>query len=334
MSKSEKKGSRKQEQRETPARSEVSVSQHSSIHIATPKRETSSLPRKMIQSQEKEMPYRPTKKDLENPMTYIYSEPHPSKMTKCFEVFLIVISYAIVILTVPISLFFTFRIVNQYEKAVVFRLGRLKKHTPGPGLFFLLPCIDVYINIDLRLTAMNVPSQEVLTKDSCTVNVTAIIYYTIQDPIKVVASVQQAKRATMLLASTALRNVMGHKDLTEILSERKAIAVIIGQILEHTVTHWGIKVDSVDIKDVSLPDSMQRAMASEAEAYRDARAKVINAEGELNSAEKLRQAAQVISRNPVALQLRYLQTLNTVAANNNNTIAFPLPMKWQRQIFK
>ncbi|CAB3989477.1 mechanosensory 2-like [Paramuricea clavata] len=238
------------------------------------------------------------------------------------------VSLVLVVLTFPFSLIFSLKIVREYERAVIFRMGRLLPGgAKGPGLFFVVPCIDTYKAVDLRVVSFDVPPQEILTKDSVTVAVDAVVYYKIYDATMSITKVENASRATRFLAQTTLRNVLGTRSLSEILSEREAISHNIQATLEGPTRGWGVQVQRVEVKDVRLPQNLQRAMAAEAEAAREARAKVIAAEGEMNSSRALKEAAEVIAESPHALQLRYLQTLNAIAAEKNSTIIFPLPME-------
>ncbi|TMW52420.1 hypothetical protein DOY81_002509 [Sarcophaga bullata] len=233
------------------------------------------------------------------------------------------LSIILVILTAPFSLFVCFKVVQEYERAVIFRLGRLLQGgAKGPGIFFILPCIDAYARVDLRTRTYDVPPQEVLTKDSVTVSVDAVVYYRVSNATVSVANVENAHHSTRLLAQTTLRNTMGTRHLHEILSERMTISGTMQVQLDEATDAWGIKVERVEIKDVRLPVQLQRAMAAEAEAAREARAKVIAAEGEQKASRALREASEVIGDSPAALQLRYLQTLNTISAEKefNNCI--------------
>jgi len=236
-------------------------------------------------------------------------------------------SVLLLIITFPISIWGCVKVVQEYERAVIFRLGRLKKGGAlGPGLFLVNPFIDNCVVVDLRTVSFDVPPQEILTKDSVTVSVDAVVYYKIQDPLNSVCSVANAHQSTKLLASTTLRNILGTRNLSETLSERDSIASGILSLLDHATDPWGIKVERVELKDVRLPQSMQRAMAAEAEASREARAKVIAAEGEQKASRALKEASDIISQSSSALQLRYLQTLSTIAAEKNSTIVFPIPI--------
>ncbi|CAO1319797.1 unnamed protein product [Diamesa serratosioi] len=262
------------------------------------------------------------------------------------EVLATVGSIILMILTFPISIFICFKVVQEYERAVIFRMGRLRSGgARGPGVFFVLPCVDNYCKVDLRTVSFDVPPQEVLSKDSVTVSVDAVVYYRISDPLKAVIQVANYSHSTRLLAATTLRNVLGTRNLSELLTERETISHTMQLSLDEATDPWGVKVERVEIKDVSLPTSLQRAMAAEAEAaregdyltlkqgkfynllsYQTARAKVIAAEGEMKASRALKEAADVMSESPAALQLRYLQTLNSIAGEKNSTIIFPLPI--------
>lgn len=241
---------------------------------------------------------------------------------------LVVLSYLLVVLTFPFSLCLCIKVVQEYERAVIFRLGRiLPGGAKGPGLFFILPCVDTIIKVDLRTATFNVPPQEVLTRDSVTVSVDAVVYTRVFNPIISVTNVKNTQYATQLLAQTTLRNILGTKSLQEILTDRENIAQNMQTHLDEGTDPWGVKVERVEIKDVRLPQSMQRSMAAEAEASREARAKVIAAEGEQKASRQLKEAADVIAESPIALQLRYLQTLTQISAEKNSTIVFPIPIE-------
>ncbi|KAK0402715.1 hypothetical protein QR680_016490 [Steinernema hermaphroditum] len=242
--------------------------------------------------------------------------------------FLMCLSWILFLTTFPISICFCIKVVQEYERAVIFRLGRLiGGGAKGPGIFFVMPCIESYTKVDLRTVSFNVPPQEILTKDSVTVSVDAVVYYRVCNATVSVANVENAHHSTRLLAQTTLRNMLGMRNLSEILSDRDNIASCMQTLLDEATESWGIKVERVEIKDVRLPIQLQRAMAAEAEATREARAKVIAAEGEQLASKSLREAASIIAQSPAALQLRYLQTLNSVAAEKNSTIIFPLPVE-------
>lgn len=240
---------------------------------------------------------------------------------------LTVISIILIICTFPLSLLVCLKIVQEYERAVIFRVGRLVSGgAKGPGIFFILPCIDNYIKVDLRVVSFDVPPQEILTRDSVTITVDAVTYFRVANPIASVCNVEDAQRSTKLLAQTSLRNELGTKNLSEVLLDREDISRSIQHTLDVATDPWGVKVERVEIKDVRLPQMLQRAMAAEAEASREARAKVIAAEGEMNASRALKEASEIIAESPQALQLRYLQTLQSIAAERNSTIIFPLPM--------
>jgi len=237
------------------------------------------------------------------------------------------ISFILVILTLPFSLCVCFKVVQEYERAVIFRLGRLLSGgSKGPGIFFVLPCIESYQKVDLRTITLGVPPQEVLTKDSVTVSVDAVVYYKVSNATVSVANVENAHHSTRLLAQTTLRNILGTKNLHEILSDRDSISGSMQVALDEATGPWGIKVERVEIKDARLPVQLQRAMAAEAEAAREARAKVIAAEGEQKASKSLAEASMVMAGSCSALQIRYLQTLSNISAEKNSTIIFPLPL--------
>lgn len=238
------------------------------------------------------------------------------------------ISVLLIIVTFPISIFLCIKIVQEYERAVIFRLGRVKKGgAQGPGLFFIIPCIDDIRVVDLRTVSFDVPPQEILTKDSVTVAVDAVVYYNIRNPMAAIINVADFGKATKLLSATTLRNVLGTKTLSELLSERESIATDLKAMIDSATDPWGIDIERVEVKDVRLPQELQRAMAAEAEATREARAKVIAAEGEQKASRALKEASDIISESPAALQLRYLQTLSTISSEKNSTIVFPIPME-------
>lgn len=217
------------------------------------------------------------------------------------------------------------RIVQQYERGVIFVLGRLIG-AKGPGLFLVPPFISRMMKVDLRIVTLTVPPQEVITRDNVTIRVTAVIYFYVVDPIAAVVNVVNFNQATSQIGQTTLRNILGQSELDELLAERKKINRDLQVIIDEQTEHWGVKVTAVEIKDVELPATMQRAMAKQAEAEREKRAKVIHAQGELLASTQLAQAAAVIGSQPAALQLRYLQTLTEIAVEKNSTIVFPLPL--------
>jgi len=240
---------------------------------------------------------------------------------------LTIVSLVLIVVSLPLSLFCVVKVVQEYERAVIFRLGRLLTGgARGPGVFFVIPCVDVYEKIDMRSQTFEIPPQEILTKDSVTVFVNAIMYYKVANAIHAVANVDDYSGSARLLAATTLRNVLGTLTLGDILCHREAIAKEMKSTLDEGTEPWGVMVERVEVKDVRVPEQLQRAMAAEAEAAREARAKVIAAEGEHKASRALRQAAEVIMDSPAALQLRYLQTLNSISAENNSTIIFPVPI--------
>lgn len=245
----------------------------------------------------------------------------------CCGYILFALSLFMIVITFPVSLCACIKVVQEYERAVIFRLGRLVSGgAKGPGLFFIIPCMDAYTKVDLRTVSFDVPPQEVLTRDSVTVSVDAVVYYRVSDACVSITGVEDFSRSTRLLAATTLRNVLGTKNLSEILSDREQISSFMQSSLDEATDPWGVVVERVEVKDVRLPVQLQRAMAAEAEAARDARAKVIAAEGEQKASLALKEAADIMCQSPAALQLRYLQTLNTISAEKNSTIIFPLPI--------
>ncbi|XP_011349223.1 band 7 protein AGAP004871 isoform X2 [Ooceraea biroi] len=254
-------------------------------------------------------------------------------VTRLIEFLAIIGSLFLVTITLPFSLCCLFKVVHEYERAVVFRMGRLKGAARGPGTFLVIPCIDYCVRVDLRTVSFDVPPQEVLTKDSVTVSVDAVIYYRIKEPLNAVIKIANYSHSTRLLAASTLRTVLGTRSLAEILSERETISHTMQTALDEATDPWGVKVERVEIKDVRLPVQLQRAMATEAEAAREARAKVIAAEGEMRASHSLKEASDVISTSPAALQLRYLQTLNNICSEKNSTVIFPLPVEFLTPLF-
>lgn len=234
------------------------------------------------------------------------------------------ISFLPLILILAFFLFSAFRILNEYERGVIFRLGRYVA-TKGPGLIILIPVLDKMVKTSLRTVAMDVPHQDVITMDNVSIKVNAVIYFRVIDPSKSVLQIEDYLFATSQLSQTTLRSVCGSVELDQILSQREEVNAHIQSILDQQTDAWGIKVSGVELKHVDLPTEMQRAMAKQAEAERERRAKIINAEGEYQAAEKLTQAAEIISRNPEALSLRYLQTMREMAASGQSTI-LPIPL--------
>ena len=234
----------------------------------------------------------------------------------------VVVALALLLAIIALS---AIRVVQQYERGVIFVLGRLIG-AKGPGLFLVPPFISRMMKVDLRIVTLTVPPQEVITRDNVTIKVTAVLYYYVTDPIGAVVNVVSFNQATTQIGQTTLRNVLGQSELDELLAERKKINGDLQVIIDEQTERWGVKVTAVEIKDVELPATMQRAMAKQAEAEREKRAKVIHAQGELLASTQLAQAAEVIGSQPAALQLRYLQTLTEIAVEKNSTIVFPLPI--------
>ena len=219
------------------------------------------------------------------------------------------------------------KVVQEYERGVIFRLGRLQG-PKGPGIFFIIPLIDRMVKVDLRVVTLDIPTQEAITRDNVTVRVNAVAYFRVVDPSNAIVQVEDYERATWQIAQTSLRSVLGQSDLDELLIHRDEINQKLQQIIDEQTEPWGIKVSIVEVKDVELPDTMKRAMARQAEAEREKRAKIIHAEGEFSAAQQLQDAAGVIAREPAALQLRYLQTLTEIAVEKNSTIIFPVPIEF------
>lgn len=231
----------------------------------------------------------------------------------------------IVILLGLAFLFMAVKVLNEYERAVVFRLGRIIDHK-GPGIIFLIPVVDRMVRVSLRTVTMDVPPQDVITKDNVSIKVNAVIYFRVMDPTKAVIEIENYLYGTSQLAQTTLRSVCGQSELDELLASREKVNLQLQEILDRHTDPWGVKVSMVELKYIDLPQEMQRAIAKQAEAERERRAKIINAEGEFQAAAKLSEAAVIIAKEPVALQLRFLQTLVEVAAEKNSTTVFPVPI--------
>jgi len=233
---------------------------------------------------------------------------------------------AVLVFLVVLFLFSAIKVAREYERGIVFRLGRLLPEPKGPGLFLLIPVVDRMVKVDLRTITLTVPPQEVITKDNVPVRVNAVAYFRIVAPKDAIVQIENFMVATSQIAQTTLRSVLGQHVLDELLSEREKINAILQGIIDESTAPWGIKVSIVEVKDVEIPSSMQRAMARQAEAERERRAKIINAEGEFQAAERLKDAAAVIGEQPVALQLRYLQTLLELGSSQATTIVFPVDL--------
>jgi regulator of protease activity HflC (stomatin/prohibitin superfamily) len=234
--------------------------------------------------------------------------------------------YILALILLIVFLSTAIKVLREYERGVIFRLGRVLERPKGPGIVIIIPIIDRLVKVSLRLVTMDVPPQDVITKDNVSVKVNAVIYFRVMDPNNAVIEVQNYVFATSQLAQTTLRSVCGQVELDELLMERDRINTRLQEILDKSTDPWGIKVSTVEVKHIDLPQEMQRAMAKQAEAERERRAKVINAEGEFQAAAKLKEAAQMIQDFPYALQLRYLQTLREVAAESNSRTLFPIPI--------
>jgi regulator of protease activity HflC (stomatin/prohibitin superfamily) len=237
----------------------------------------------------------------------------------------ILLSTPLLVLLLIMFLASSIRVLREYERGVIFRLGRFHK-AKGPGIIIVLPVIDKMVRVSLRLVTMDVPPQDVITRDNVTVKVNAVVYFRVMDPERAIIEVEDFLYATSQLAQTTLRSVLGQSELDELLSERDKINAHIQSILDEHTDPWGVKVTQVEVKHVDLPSDMQRAIARQAEAERERRAKVIHAEGEFQAAAQLSEAARIIGKHPVALQLRFLQTLTEVATEKNSTLIFPIPI--------
>ncbi len=235
------------------------------------------------------------------------------------------IAIGVIVLVVLILIPMSVKIVTEFERGVIFRLGRLVG-ARGPGLFLIIPFVDRMVKVDLRVITMDVPPQDVITKDNVTVRVNAVVFFRVVDPESSVVKVLDFIRATSQISQTTLRNVLGQSELDELLSARERINQTLQKIIDEHTDPWGVKVSTVEIKDVELPETMRRMMSAQAEAERERRAKIIHADGEFQASERLAQAGAVIGREPTTLQLRYLQTLTEIASERNSTIIFPLPI--------
>jgi len=240
------------------------------------------------------------------------------------NVALIAVAAVFIILVLLLAL--SVRVAREYERGVIFRLGRLHSPPKGPGLFLLIPIIDKMVRVDLRTVTLNIPPQEVITKDNVPVRVNAVAYFRIIDPERAIVQVENYMVATSQIAQTTLRSVLGQHVLDELLSERDKINTILQEIIDEATSPWGIKVSIVEVKDVEIPTGMQRAMARQAEAERERRAKVIASEGEFQASERLKDAANVMATNPIALQLRYLQTILEMSSERATIMILPLPI--------
>jgi len=235
-------------------------------------------------------------------------------------------AYIFVIVIVIFFLASAIKILNEYERGIIFRLGRVLGRPKGPGLIILIPIVDKMVKVSLRTVVLDVPPQDVITRDNVSIKVNAVVYFRVIDPLKAIIDVENYLYATSQLSQTTLRSVLGQAELDELLSRREKINERLQEILDTHTEPWGIKVSNVEVKNVDLPQEMQRAIAKQAEAERERRAKVIGAEGEFQAATKLFEASDILSKNPMALQLRYLQTLIEISTEKNSTIVFPIPI--------
>jgi regulator of protease activity HflC (stomatin/prohibitin superfamily) len=235
--------------------------------------------------------------------------------------------FVVIVFFVVLYAISAIKVLREYERGIVFRLGRLVSEPKGPGLFFLIPVVDRMVRVDLRTITLNIPPQEVITKDNVPVRVNAVAYFRIVAPKDAIVQIENFMVATSQIAQTTLRSVLGQHQLDELLSEREKINAILQEIIDEQTAPWGVKVSVVEVKDVEIPQGMQRAMARQAEAERERRAKVIAAEGEYQASERLKDAALVIEDHPIALQLRYLQTLIEIGSSPSTTIVFPAPIE-------
>jgi len=241
--------------------------------------------------------------------------------------------YLVLVVLIVILLGTMIRILREYERGVIFRLGRLIG-VKGPGLILLIPFIDRMVRVSLRIIAMDVPPQDVITRDNVSVKVNAVVYFRVMDPSKAIVEVEDFLYATSQIAQTTLRSILGEVELDDLLSQREQLNHRLQQIIDMQTDPWGVKVSAVEIKHVDLPQEMQRAMARQAEAERERRAKVINAEGEFQASQRLRDAADILAVNPITIQLRFLQTLSEISTENASTVIFPIPLELFRPFIK
>jgi regulator of protease activity HflC (stomatin/prohibitin superfamily) len=237
------------------------------------------------------------------------------------------VTFGLIVLAVIVVAQTAVKILKEYERGVIFRLGRLLG-VKGPGIFFIIPFVDRMVKVDLRVVTLDIPTQEAITRDNVTVKVNAVTFFRVVDPGKAIVAVEDFRRATWQISQTTLRSVLGQSDLDELLIHREEINQKLQRIIDEQTEPWGIKVGVVEVKDVELPDTLKRAMSAQAEAEREKRAKIINAEGEFVAAQQLTEAAETMAHEPMALQLRYLQTLVTISAEKNSTIIFPIPIEF------
>ncbi|EDV36981.1 uncharacterized protein Dana_GF13229 [Drosophila ananassae] len=258
-----------------------------------------------------------------------------NKPPNCVEKTFYILSLFLAVITFPISLFVCLRILSEYQRGVILRLGRLRPKPPcGPGVVFYLPCIDTMRIIDLRTTSFDLDTQEILTKDMVTINIDGVVYYSIKSPIDALLQVFDPTEATEKLAMTTLRNVAGTHKLMDLLASKEYLSYQIEAILYNSTEPWGVRVERVEIKEIGIPDQLKRALAVEQEAMREAKAKVAAAQGERDAVRALKEAADIMETNPIALQLRYLQTLNTICNDNTRSYVFPFPVDIVKRMMK
>ncbi|EDV91181.1 GH17310 [Drosophila grimshawi] len=255
-----------------------------------------------------------------------YLKTTEEQQNSSFEKIATILSYLIIVITFPICLFFCFTVIKEYKRAVFFRLGRVRKGARGPGLVWFLPCIDNYILVDLRTRVEVIPTQEMLTRDSVTISVDAVLFYYIEGSLHATLQISNVHESSIFIAQTTLRNIVGSRTLHELLTSRESLSETIGNAVDHATEKWGVRIERVALKDINLPESLQRSMASEAESLREARAKIISAEGEVLASQSLKEASDVMSENKITLQLRHLQILTSIAHERNLTILYPFPM--------
>ncbi|ALC42816.1 CG14644 [Drosophila busckii] len=260
-----------------------------------------------------------------------------SKPSTALEIIFLILTYIFLFITFPLSIWGCFAIMQEYQRAVVLRFGRLRPGGPrGPGILFFLPCVDNYVRVDLRTTSVDVPPQDILTRDSVTVTVDAVVYYRVSNPLDAVLQVQDPRTCCQLLAMTTLRNITGTYMLIELVQSKKSLSKHIKQSLDNTraTDPWGLRIERVEITDIFMPESLQRSMAIEQEARREALAKVAAANGERDAVKALKEAADIMASNPIAFQLRFLQTLNTISNEETDIYVFPLPIDVVSKLIK
>ncbi|XP_017856376.1 PREDICTED: band 7 protein AGAP004871-like [Drosophila arizonae] len=256
-----------------------------------------------------------------------YIQPNENRKNTTFEKIAILLSWVVVVLTFPLSIFFCFTTIPEYKRAIFFRLGRVRKGAAGPGLVWYLPCIDSYALVDLRTRVEVIPTQEMITRDSVTISVDAVLFYYITGSLHATIQISNVHESTLFIAQTTLRNVVGGKTLHELLTSRESLSHEIGIAVDRATEKWGVRIERVALKDINLPEILHRTMAAEAEALREARAKIISAEGEVLASQALKEASDVMAKNKITLQLRHLQILTSIAHERMVTIYYPFPLE-------